>query len=83
MDNQTPNQYKIGSCVSLIEGGNQYLIREIHLTKQDNNFEGYYLLECVDFWCDEDLGDRIVCNRLGQKLWVAHGAIYRMKVQPI
>lgn len=63
-------KYTIGVCLMLLEGGNKYKVREVCPTV-GAEYRGLYLLECVDFWCVEDLGDGIECHKVGQKIWVA------------
>lgn len=59
-----------GVCLMLLEGGNKYKVRHA-LPNEGDSSRGLYLLECVDFWCSEDLGDGIECHKIGQKIWVA------------
>lgn len=32
----------------------------------------WFHLECIDFYGADDLGDQIMCNKLGQKIWIAY-----------
>jgi len=49
--------------VSLVGGWNDYLV--IHADDK------YAVLKCVLFVRTEDLGDKIMCTRLGQEMWIA------------
>lgn len=64
-------KHSINTCLKLLEGGNKYKVRCCDPT-QGSEYRGLYELECVDFWCPEDLGDGIACHKLGQKIWVAN-----------
>jgi hypothetical protein len=63
-------KYPMGMCLKLLEGGNKYKVRHA-LSNEGDISCGLYLLECVDFWCSEDLGDGIEYHREGQQMWVA------------
>jgi hypothetical protein len=63
-----------------IEGGNKYKVRNVCPT-EGNEHRGCYQLECVDFWCTEDLGDGIECSGMGQKLWIASFHVDAMLVE--
>lgn len=63
-------KHPINTVLALIEGGNKYRVAEQQPTP-GSEFKGCYLLECIDFWCIEDLGDEIECTREGQSIWVA------------
>jgi len=63
-------KHPINTVLELLPGGNKYRVIKLSPTP-GSEYKGCYLLECIDFWCDEDLGDQIYCNRLGQRIWVA------------
>lgn len=73
-------KHQVGITLMFLEGGNKYKVRQVCPTK-GSEYRGCYYLECVDFWCTEDLGDGIECQKEGQKLWVASFHADWMKVE--
>jgi hypothetical protein len=63
-------KFEVDTTLMLLEGGNKYKVRQLCPT-EGAEYRGLYLLECVDFWCEEDLGDGITCERQGQRIWIA------------
>jgi len=62
-------KHEIGTILCLIEGGNKYKVIDKQPTK-GSEFKGCYQVECIDFWCPEELGDGIVCWKEGAKVWL-------------
>ena len=75
-------KFSEGTVLMWLAGGNKYKVVEACATNpsQYPNDPGLYLLECIDFWCEEEMGDMILCNRLGQKQWYASYHIDHMLV---
>ena len=48
--------------------------------QNNDGTQKWFLLECVDFFENDDLGDNIMCSQLGQKIWVAN---YHFQHMPI
>lgn len=72
-------KHYMNTILCLLEGGNKYKV--VHaLPTEGSEFKGLYLLECVDFWCSEDLGDGIECHKECQQLWIASYHADSMKV---
>lgn len=63
-------KHKLNAVLVHLPGGNRYKVVNRHQTKGSET-KGLYLLECIDFWCSEDMGDGIMCWREGQEIWVA------------
>jgi len=72
-------KHKIGTVLEQLPGGNKYRVIDLSPTP-GSEFKGCYRLECIDFWCMEDLGDGIECWKLGEKHWVASFHADFMKV---
>lgn len=39
---------------------------------EDNGQCKFAHLECIDYYDDDDLGDQIMCRKLGQLIWIAN-----------
>jgi len=58
-------KHEIGTVLVHLPGGNQYEI----VNRQPKT--NCYLLRCIDFWCNEEMGDEIMCWRENQEMWIA------------
>lgn len=63
-------KYELNTVLVHLPGGNQYEIINRMPTKE-SEYKGLYLLRCIDFWCNEEMGDDIMCWRENQEIWVA------------
>ena len=56
----------------MLYAGKHNTYEVIESCQNGDGTQKWFRLQCVDFFDIDDLGDKIFCTALGQKIWVAN-----------